>query len=62
LTSTCESAITGDSAAEPDGSAAAVAETAVATVTVPAAAMVISLERFPVMNEGMERWRAKINL
>ena len=41
-----------DIAAAPDGSAAAVAETAVATVTVPAAAMVISLERFPVMNEA----------
>ena len=58
----CESAAPADAAAEPDGSAAAVAETAVATVTVPAAAMVISLERFPVMNEGMERRRAKIYL
>jgi hypothetical protein len=49
-------------AAEPAGNVAAAAEMAVARVRVPAAAMMISLERFPFMNEGMERCRAKMNL
>jgi hypothetical protein len=49
-------------APEPVGSVAAAAEMAVARARVPAAAMVISLERFPLMNEGMERCRTKMNL
>jgi hypothetical protein len=46
-------------AAEPAGNVAAAAEMAVARVRVPAAAMMISLERLPFMSEGMERCRAK---
>src|SRR5215469_15563087 len=54
----CASA-SAEEAAKPDGSTKATAEIAAAAATVPAVAMVISLERFPFTNDCMERWRIK---